>query len=281
MTPDFKKRRRTARDWTPGPDATNNAGAPAENNDGSAVWGEPIRNLRVMVEQLKDQQQMKSHSMDDVKKQAALLDDVMRHQIVKAGHLLAFAKSIADGEISCSEHQLTKMICAHAEATGTTFEKLFTAQDADGVTLRKAITAARDANWAKAAQQLMPTKPLVSDETAEAVNTGGEAYQNLVELAEAMHAASPEKTVAQHFADVYQNPDSQAKARREIAQALSRVPLFNTPQEKAYEAFVEKAEELRKADPSLTEAQAFSKAYTDPRNAALALRERVENRPRA
>jgi len=44
-------------------------------------------------------------------------------------------------------------------------------------------------------------------------------------------------------------------------------------------AITAKAAELRKADPSLTEAQAFSRAYTDPANKALAKAERAKNRP--
>jgi hypothetical protein len=38
-----------------------------------------------------------------------------------------------------SEHDLVDLISKHAERTGTTFAKLFTAQDEQGVTLRKAI----------------------------------------------------------------------------------------------------------------------------------------------
>jgi hypothetical protein len=41
------------------------------------------------------------------------------------------------------------------------------------------------------------------------------------------------------------------------------------------------AVEERRRDPKLTKAQAFTKAYTDPANAALAQRERRANRPRA
>jgi len=36
---------------------------------------------------------------------------------------------------------------------------------------------------------------------------------------------------------------------------------------------------LRKADPSLTEAQAFSRVYTSRDNLELAKRERIESRP--
>jgi hypothetical protein len=49
----------------------------------------------------------------------------------------------------------------------------------------------------------------------------------------------------------------------------------------AYDALMAKAAELRQADGSLTEAQAFAKVYTDPANARLAQKERLQNRPRA
>ena len=40
-----------------------------------------------------------------------------------------------------------------------------------------------------------------------------------------------------------------------------------------------KAEELRKKEPALSEAQAFAKAYGDPANRDLAAAERRQNRP--
>jgi hypothetical protein len=47
----------------------------------------------------------------------------------------------------------------------------------------------------------------------------------------------------------------------------------------AYEQLMEKAERLRKSEPGLTSAQAFTKVYTDPANIALAQQERNEARP--
>jgi hypothetical protein len=48
-----------------------------------------------------------------------------------------------------------------------------------------------------------------------------------------------------------------------------------------YDALMSKAEALRRSDPGLSVAQAFSKAFTDPANAHLAQKERQQNRPRA
>jgi hypothetical protein len=49
----------------------------------------------------------------------------------------------------------------------------------------------------------------------------------------------------------------------------------------AYDELVAKAAELRKADPKMTSASAFAKAYEDPANADIVKRERGENRPNA
>jgi hypothetical protein len=49
----------------------------------------------------------------------------------------------------------------------------------------------------------------------------------------------------------------------------------------AYQALLRKAAELRKADPTLSDAVSFAKAFTDPADRDLAARERRENRPQA
>ena len=48
----------------------------------------------------------------------------------------------------------------------------------------------------------------------------------------------------------------------------------------AYNDLMEKAEEYRNAHPELSEAQAFTKVYTDRANIELAKRERRESVPR-
>ena len=49
----------------------------------------------------------------------------------------------------------------------------------------------------------------------------------------------------------------------------------------AYDELVQKAEQLRAQNPSLTKEAAFSKVFSDPENSALAQAERAENRPSA
>jgi hypothetical protein len=50
---------------------------------------------------------------------------------------------------------------------------------------------------------------------------------------------------------------------------------------KAYDELMAKAEELRKKETGLTQAQAFTKVYADPANAELVKRERMESAPAA
>lgn len=53
------------------------------------------------------------------------------------------------------------------------------------------------------------------------------------------------------------------------------------PTGKAYDALMAKAAELRKADPTLSEAQAFTKVYTDPANAETVQLHKRETLPHA
>jgi hypothetical protein len=122
-----------------------------------------------------------------------------------------------------SEHELTKMAEHYAKKANISFAKLYE-QDLE---LRKAFQATKHAAWAKAGrQQLMPTEPTFHDATAQDVNDdSGGAYEQLMEMAQRMHAASPERSVAQHFSAIYTDPKFRDKAARERAQARSRLPI--------------------------------------------------------
>lgn len=135
--------------------------------------------------------------------------------------LSAFAKSVANGDVHCTESAYSALVKAESDRTAVPFSKLL-AEPA----VSEGWRAARDAAWIKAGrQQQMPTKPTYSDETAAAVNDGGDAYNQLVAMAEKMHAAAPGRTVAQHFSAIYQDPKFRDKAARERAQARSRLPI--------------------------------------------------------
>jgi hypothetical protein len=120
--------------------------------------------------------------------------------------------------------ETAKVICEAADRADTTFEKMFCAQDEQGVTLRKAIAAARDAQFFSRTSKAATLAPK---------QVGGAAAQAV------------------------DNPKA----------ALDQINELVAVQ--------------RRANPTLSEAQAFERVYSDPKNAALAARERAENRPTA
>jgi hypothetical protein len=74
---------------------------------------------------------------------------------------------------------------------------------------------------------------------------------------------------------IYEMPRSTAPGRTAYTKS-DPVPSTDS----AYDELTAKAAELRKAKPELTEAQAFSKVFTDPANIELTKRERLESVPR-
>jgi hypothetical protein len=206
----------TDADDKPGPDATNNAGAPADNNDGSSVWGEPTRNLRVMVEQLKGPTMQKSYS--------ETLSDV-----VKKYGIHAFAKSVENGHVNVSEHELTKLIGEHAERNGTTFEKAFTAQTEEGKTLRTAIEVAKYSQFAKAGtsgSKLTPLtlKPNVVNVTIDETNNPRKALKAIQDLVAEQKRRAPELTEAGAWDAVYSNPKNATAVAAERAESRGLLP---------------------------------------------------------
>jgi hypothetical protein len=148
----------------------------------------------------KEQTTMRSHS--------ELMSDV-----VKKYGIVAFCKSVEKGDVAVSEHQLTSLISEHCARTGVSFSKLFEAQDEQGITLRKAIAAARDAQFLSktataATLQPVSLKPRVSGFSGKPaqqnVNDPKTALSQLGELVAAMRAANPDLTEAQAFATVLQ-----------------------------------------------------------------------------
>ena len=88
-----------------------------------------------------------------------------------------------------SEFEMTEVGKQEAAERGVSFATLYEGS----VTLRKAVTSCRNAQWAKAGtlMPLMPTQ--VGGEAARNINADEpDAYKQLVAMAEKMHAASPE-----------------------------------------------------------------------------------------
>ena len=97
----------------------------------------------------------------------------------------------------------------------------------------------------------------------------------------------PELTRERAFVKVFTSDDAEGRAIRHFWQISKQAPLDDEPVDDADEededALAELetlAAEVRRRCPTLTKAQAFTKAYTDPANAKLAARERAQHRPK-
>jgi hypothetical protein len=99
----------------------------------------------------------------------------------------------------------------------------------------------------------------------------------------------PTLTKEQAFTKVFLADDDEGRAIRRTHQIAKQGPLDDDAAEDeaegveddALEELEELAQQERRRNPKLTKAQAFAKVYTDPANAKLAQRERVQNRPKA
>jgi hypothetical protein len=161
---------------------------------------------------------------NDEKEQTMKSHNQLMRDVIKRYGLIPFCKSVAAGDVSVSEHELTKLISEAAGRADTTFSKLFEANTPEGVTLRKAIMAARDAQFVSktataATLQPVSLKPRVSGFSGKPaqqnVNDPKTALSQLGELVAAMRAANPDLTEAQAFATVYADPANADLAARE------------------------------------------------------------------
>jgi hypothetical protein len=174
--------------------------------------------------------------------------------VVKKYGITAFAKSVAEGDVSCSEFEQTKLINEHCARKGLSFEKMFTAQDERGVTLRKAIMAARDAGFLSRTSAMSKAQPQFSNRSSEPFHAAGAVDGP---------AGKPGRaTLTPRFVG--------GRAAQRVDDPRSALDQLN-----------ELADAQRRQNTELTEAGAFARVYADPKNAELVRRERDENRPRA
>jgi hypothetical protein len=142
--------------------------------------------------------------------------------IVKRHGLIAFCKLLVDDQknYGVSEHELVEAITDHAKdahpgmSPDQAFAKVFAAQTEEGALLRRAVAIAKD---------MMTLTPVFVGGEAVNPNDAHEAYTQLMELAEEQRARAPWKTVAQAFADVFQDP-----ANAELAARAHRRPAATT-----------------------------------------------------
>jgi hypothetical protein len=167
---------------------------------------EPTDQLESAERAMKEKN-MKPHSMSDV---------VKKHGIV------AFCRSVEKGNVHVSEHELTKLISDQAEREGSTFSKLFCAQNEQGIALRKAIDAANNAQWLEKTSTMSKAATLeprfVGGADARAVNNPKSALAQLKALVDQQRATNPTLSEAGAFAAVYTDPKNADLAARERAE---------------------------------------------------------------
>lgn len=129
---------------------------------------------------------------------------------------------------------------------------------------------------------------LPADEAAAIIDGtasgGSSGYAQLTAKAAELRIADPSLTEARAFAKVFTDPANRELANMAKAEgaAASAAINFSYPAPAAVAegaAFTEltaKAADLRKVDPTLTEAMAFAKAYLDPANRELANKAKAE-----
>jgi hypothetical protein len=190
-----------------------NPDADDDDEGESDTGGESTDQLERAERAMKMENNMKSHS--------ELMSDV-----VKKYGIVAFCKSVEQGDVRVSEHDLTKLIDEQAKRENTSFVKLFEAQDERGIVLRKAIAAARDAQFlsrtttvSKAAAG-MPGRATIEPRVtggraAQAIDNPKTALEELQSLVDQQRAQNPALSESEAWLRVYEHPDNRALALRE------------------------------------------------------------------
>jgi hypothetical protein len=141
--------------------------------------------------------------------------------VVKKYGIVAFCKSVEQGDVRVSEHDLTKLIDEQAKREKTTFSKLFERPE-----IWKAVQAARDAQWldrtstmSKAAAGMPGRATLAPRVTggraARAVDNPKTALAELQALVDEQRAQHPELSESAAWLAVYTHPDNVKLAQRE------------------------------------------------------------------
>jgi hypothetical protein len=167
------------------------------------------------------------------------------------------------------------------------FSRVYAAGTDESRVLQHALSVAKAAEFA--AFDIKPA--VVGGEDAQDVTAAVRAYEEIIAIG---RKRFPFLSVEQQFARVID--DSNYRALAEQVHTRPSPPsssVYGMPRsfyakeadpapnaDSAYTALMVKAAELRKTQPTLTEAQAFSKVFTDPANIELAKRERAEAAPR-
>jgi hypothetical protein len=230
------------------------------------------------------------------KKETTPMKDTI-HSIMKSGGIAATCAAIvAKGLTSISEHELVEAASKVAAerypeiSESQAFAKVY-ADPTEGRVLRQAINVAKAS---LAETMLGPGLPVtvVGGPAAQDVNNATDAEQARAELMRIGRKQYPRLTENQVFEAALTDPRNAAITAR-LYQRPTPTSIYPMPREwlrgegsqhakadhgSAYNDLLAKAAEYRNSHPELSEAQAFSKVYSDPANVTLAKRERAESR---
>jgi hypothetical protein len=166
---------------------------------------------------------------DDNDEKEQTMKSQLMSDVVKRYGITAFCKSVEKGDVSVSEHALCKLIEEAANRENTSFSKLFEAQDERGIVLRKAIMAARDAQFVSRTSTMskaaagMPgratlTPRVTGGRAARAVDNPKSALAELQALVDEQRAQNPALSESAAWLAVYTHPDNVELAQRERAE---------------------------------------------------------------
>jgi hypothetical protein len=217
--------------------------------------------------------------------------------IMKSTGIAATCAAIVQkGSTAISEEEIvsavTKIAAERYEnmSPAQAFAKIYTASGDEARVLHKAIEIAK--------LSAFDVKPIeVGFEDAYTTSELTAAVRASEEIVRIGREKFPFLSAAQQYARVFEDSNYAALAaqvhRRPSPTTIYQMPVSTAPgrtaytksdpalgTDKAFDELMVKAAELRKTQPNLTEAQAFSAIYTDRGNIELAKRERAESAPR-
>jgi hypothetical protein len=202
---------------------------------------------------------------------------------------VSLCKAIVDrGRAPCDEASLVAALSEHAAKQfnlpgDRAFAKLYEAEES----VRRACAIAKAAEFS--VFDVQPIEVGFEDAYTERELTAAAAAS--AEITRLGREKFPFLSADQQFARVFEDKNYRALAEQ-VHRRPSPTTVYAMPRsayakadpapnaDSAYAELMVKAAELRKTQPTLTEAQAFAQVFTAPANIELAKRERIESAPR-
>jgi hypothetical protein len=210
-----------------------------DDEDGAHHAGDTGENGSGSVEQLeRARRAMKGNNMQT--------HSELMSSVVKKYGITAFAKSVAEGSVNCSEFALCNLVEETAKREGSTCARLIEEQTERGLAIRKGLQAARDAQF------VSRTTSVSKAQSSSMFHAGDENYYG------------PAGSVG----------------RASLKPRLGKPESVNNPKS-ALAAVEELVAAQRAANKTLTEAGAWAAVYTstDPETRRAVEAERLESRP--